>query len=236
MRILPLPLENPTPDRRIGRRLFGFVLVSMLLHTVMLFSQGSTMELESAAAGTTMRITLGEIKKITATPTQRPAPRQLQRQGHKGAEPRVNRPASASVAEADTTSSEPPAAERTAETNPLTPQKSGTTSLSRADEAASTVVTQEQHLSLSHLLKQALAKQFHYPMLARKRGWQGEVLLAFTLDTSGTITDARIARGSGYSALDRAALNSLARVSGLGIPLSEQLRFELPVIYSLSGG
>ncbi len=235
MRTLPLPLENPTPDRRIGRRLFGFVLVSMLLHTVVLFSQRSTMELESAA-GTTMRITLGEIKKITTTPTQQPAPRPLQRQGHKGGEPRLNRPAPASMVEGKTTSSEPPAAEPAPEANPLTLQESGTTTRGSAAEAAATAITQEQHITLSHLLKLALAKQFHYPMLARKRGWQGEVLLAFTLDTSGTITDARIARGSGYSALDRAALNSLARVSGLGIPLSGQLRFELPVIYSLSGG
>lgn len=183
-------------------------------------------------ASTTLQVTLGEIKKVTITPATKPAPRPIQRLGNRGATQGVNRPTPASVVEAEITPSESPAMERT----PITPQESGTTARSRVAEAAATAITQEQHITLSHLLKQSLAKQFYYPMLARKRGWQGEVLLAFTLDTSGTITDARIARGSGYSALDRAALNSLARVSGLGIALSEQLSFELPVIYSLSGG
>jgi protein TonB len=233
MKTWHLPLQKPTPDRRIGLRLFGFVLASVLLHGLLLLSQRPTMELGSDD-NTTMRITLGEIKKITATAAQRPA---VRRQSSETVEPRIERrerrPAPTSVKEAITTStasSSEPAAKT------LPPQQSAATDRSTPVEATATATTQEQHLTLSHLLKQALAKQFYYPLLARKRGWQGEVRLAFTLDTSGTITGARIAQGSGYRALDRAAMNSLARVAGIGIPLSEQLSFELPVIYSLNGG
>lgn len=95
---------------------------------------------------------------------------------------------------------------------------------------------EQRRSSLNQLLTQALAKHFHYPMLARKRGWQGEVLLAFTLSTSGAITDARIAHGSGYSSLDHAALKSLNLVAHIGEQLTQELNFELPVIYRLNGG
>lgn len=86
------------------------------------------------------------------------------------------------------------------------------------------------------ILRQALDEQFRYPPLARKHGWQGEVLLAFTLDTRGTIIDAHIARSSGYTLLDRAALASLQQVGAITsrLPLARQL--ELPVIYRLQEG
>lgn len=86
------------------------------------------------------------------------------------------------------------------------------------------------------ILRQALAQQFRYPLLARKRGWQGEVLLAFTLDSRGTIIDARIAHSSGYGALDNAAIASLIRVATIEAGPSRPLSFELPVIYRLHGG
>lgn len=90
--------------------------------------------------------------------------------------------------------------------------------------------------SLQHELAQALAEHFSYPLLARKRGWQGEVHLAFTLDNQGTIVQARIAQSSGYSALDGAALQSLRQVAGIGRPLQQEFNLELPVVYRLNGG
>lgn len=105
-----------------------------------------------------------------------------------------------------------------------------------SSETAAAQGNEPQRDSLMQLLTEALAQQFRYPPLARKRGWQGEVLLAFTLDTRGTIIDARIARSSGYGALDNAAIASLTRVASIEAGPSRPLSFELPVIYRLHGG
>jgi protein TonB len=84
-------------------------------------------------------------------------------------------------------------------------------------------------------LQQALARHFRYPLLARKRGWQGEVLLAFRLESDGRILDARIARSSGYRLLDRAALDALGRIKGIDNGAQQGLTLQLPVIYRLEG-
>ncbi len=61
-------------------------------------------------------------------------------------------------------------------------------------------------------MRQELARHFNYPLLARRRGWEGEVLLAFRLEADGRITGAHVARSSGYGVLDRAALTALGKV------------------------
>jgi protein TonB len=94
----------------------------------------------------------------------------------------------------------------------------------------------QQHAAIRVLLRAALEKHYYYPLLARRRGWQGEVLLGFTLDEKGTIVNARVTRSSGYRTLDNAALKSLNKVAAIDLHPAEALDFELPVIYNLYGG
>lgn len=89
--------------------------------------------------------------------------------------------------------------------------------------------------SLKVTLHQELARHFNYPLLARRRGWQGEVLLAFRLEADGRIIDARIARSSGYSVLDHAALTALGKVKRIETGASHGFAMQLPVIYQLEG-
>ncbi len=81
----------------------------------------------------------------------------------------------------------------------------------------------------------ALARHFHYPRMAMRRGWQGEVILAFQLQADGTIVNARIAQSSGYSVLDRAALHALGKVNRIRNTLRGNRAMQLPVIYRLEG-
>ncbi|MCW8825042.1 MAG: TonB family protein [Gammaproteobacteria bacterium] len=90
-----------------------------------------------------------------------------------------------------------------------------------------------QHQQLSHLLELALARHFNYPLLARRKGLQGKVILAFTLGRSGNIMNVRIARSSGHGILDRAAIASLNKISPLNQTPSSDISFELPVIYQI---
>lgn len=63
-----------------------------------------------------------------------------------------------------------------------------------------------------------------YPMLARRRAQEGEVLLRLDLDMRGRITSARVLVSSGYPLLDAAALQAgsdwrlqPARINGVGV-------------------
>ncbi|MDB4370146.1 energy transducer TonB [Akkermansiaceae bacterium] len=50
-----------------------------------------------------------------------------------------------------------------------------------------------------------------YPSAARRAGQQGTVTLSFTVGTSGTVTSVRVAKSSGHSLLDNAALAAIRR-------------------------
>ncbi len=50
-----------------------------------------------------------------------------------------------------------------------------------------------------------------YPRLARRRGYQGTVLLDVMVDRTGKVSDLRIVRSSGYTILDRAAMESVKK-------------------------
>lgn len=89
-------------------------------------------------------------------------------------------------------------------------------------------------------LEDELTRYFHYPFVARRRGWEGKVVLRLRIDGHGRIDSTEIAESSGHGILDRAALDAIAKVSlvpgaaerldGIGLYL------ELPVIYRLSEG
>jgi protein TonB len=94
----------------------------------------------------------------------------------------------------------------------------------------------EEHYALRVYLERELARHFHYPLMARRKGWQGEVILSFTLGRSGVIHNARIALGSGYRMLDSAALATLNKIGKLDHGPQQPIRFELPLTYRLQEG
>lgn len=105
-------------------------------------------------------------------------------------------------------------------------------------EVRNTINTSEAARALirGHL-ETDLSRYFSYPPIARQRGWQGHVRVAFTIQADGQLTDARITRSSGYHVLDASALEALHRVGRL--PQAREwlhgqaLPMELPVIYRL---
>ena len=50
-----------------------------------------------------------------------------------------------------------------------------------------------------------------YPTTARRRGWEGEVLLLVDVTSLGEVCKVTVSRSSGYQILDRAALNAIYR-------------------------
>lgn len=95
-----------------------------------------------------------------------------------------------------------------------------------------------QHNYLLGQLQNQLSRYLTYPLRARRRGWEGEVLLGLRLDSEGQLHDIHLLHSSGYALLDRSALKALARIERLQLPANapplQPTHLQLPVIYRLS--
>lgn len=89
-------------------------------------------------------------------------------------------------------------------------------------------------------IRNNLQQYFVYPQLAQRQGWQGRVLLRFSVEADGMIHNIHVAAGSGYAVLDTSAVNALAQVHHLyeaGEWLQGQrLDLQMPIIFRLQGG
>jgi len=99
-----------------------------------------------------------------------------------------------------------------------------------------------QQTAEHHLRKRILelvTGRLDYPVLARRKGWQGIVKLEVHIESDGRISRLRVEETSGYPVLDRAALRSLQLAS---VPDAEQwmkgraIDIIIPVEYRLVGG
>jgi TonB family protein len=89
-------------------------------------------------------------------------------------------------------------------------------------------------------IRSHLNQYFVYPLLAQREGWQGQVLLGFSVEANGKIRNIHIAAGSGYPILDTSAVAALSRVQYLyeasGWLQGRRLELQMPVIFRLQGG
>lgn len=77
-----------------------------------------------------------------------------------------------------------------------------------------------------------LHENFYYPLSARKRGIQGEVVVKFTLCKNKEIKDIKILK-SAPEILSKAAINTIESLSGKLPAPAEELVLELPINYKL---
>lgn len=94
----------------------------------------------------------------------------------------------------------------------------------------------DRHAQVRASLDEAFAAHFHYPMLARRKGWEGEVTIGLRVETDGRLTGIHLLGSSGHRILDNAAIDSLLRARALppqgGLP-GAGLDLVLPVHYRL---
>lgn len=82
--------------------------------------------------------------------------------------------------------------------------------------------------------------RFDYPLIARIKGWQGQVTLGLRVEPDGTLTHLRVINTSGYAILDQASLRTLKGIARVP-PAADWLGgrhvdLELPVEYRLTEG
>jgi len=82
-------------------------------------------------------------------------------------------------------------------------------------------------------VRDIIMKNKYYPPVARRRGLQGSVTVAFSVLTDGVINSNTVLVSSGYSALDDAALEMLRKSSPLPVP-PDEMDFTLPVSFRLN--
>lgn len=108
------------------------------------------------------------------------------------------------------------------------------TSLSPSQDGGLPTSSRQQ---IQNRLAALLEHYFHYPWIARLRGWQGDVRLAFRVAPDGEIQHIHVERSSGFAVLDKSALDSLTRVARLSDATEwlngQPLDMQLAIVYRL---
>lgn len=248
---------TPAYFRNMSGLLLAFVVLSALAHGLtFLFSPETALPFNEQRFGATIISTvLTPAKDKPATPSsqrktpvaQEKKPANNNQQLTAEAENTSKKVSAIAIAEktelktnSDTkpeTSSETKQAESQA-----SPQRESitTTSANKTTSPASeslAIQLQQQRNYLLGELQNRLNRFLTYPVRARRRGWQGEVMVAFNINKHGQLNNVRLARSSGYSLLDRSAVNAISKLKHIDLPGSmgrlQAMDLQLPVRYEL---
>jgi protein TonB len=120
---------------------------------------------------------------------------------------------------------------------PLTTKTISTNNLTTSTSESLANQREQQRNYLLGELQNRLNRYLTYPTRARKRGWQGEALIAFNIDNRGQLNNVRLAHSSGYALLDHSAISAFAKLDRIELPSSmgllQVMELQLPVRYEL---
>ena len=108
----------------------------------------------------------------------------------------------------------PPAPKTSPEQSPsITPAVKTTTATSTTMASNSVLQQEETDRHLRNSVMELITRELTYPAIARRKGWQGVVKLQLHIEADGSITNLQIDETSGYSILDKAAMQCLQLAS-----------------------
>ncbi len=81
-------------------------------------------------------------------------------------------------------------------------------------------------------IRSVIQQGVSYPVVARRMGWEGRVIVAFRILQDGTVRDIRVVEGSGHAVLDRSAVEAVRSASPFPHPPAEA-EVVTPVVYKL---
>lgn len=81
-------------------------------------------------------------------------------------------------------------------------------------------------------IREVIQRRIEYPMTARRMGWEGRVVVAFTIRADGTVRDVRVKESSGFPLLDRNAVEAVRGASPYPKPPAEA-QILTPIVYTL---
>ncbi len=124
---------------------------------------------------------------------------------------------------------------------PPRPEQLAAASLPPSHAAAPATVREGNVVSrLRDNLHRRIHARFSYPLIARIKGWQGQVTLGLRVEPDGTLTHLRVLNTSGYAILDQDSLRTLKGIARVP-PAADWLGgrhvdLVLPVEYRLTEG
>jgi len=245
-------LVSPWPASQHGMsaRLRAFIIISLAAHFLLLlaYSDKPVTRFDSQLGSKAIRISLSDMpaptKQVQVTPPD--IPRQHHNsniaQNHQmSAQATWSSTARETVSATDTVFASSRAAAEAAQDLSSTTKENTEQSANTSTEISSKA---QRNFLLGEIHNQ-LSRHLQYPLHARRRGWEGEVLLGFHINREGLLGNIHLARSSGYALLDRSAINALRKIKT--IPFMQQsdstleagfqpMDLQLPVIYQLHEG
>ncbi|MDD3082553.1 MAG: energy transducer TonB [Desulfobacterales bacterium] len=137
----------------------------------------------------------------------------------------TERPSEESIAASETQ----PQVEAYEPVRPVPPERSGSETAVSGSENLSNIVREAVPIYRSNAPPA-------YPRSARKRGWQGTVMLEILVDVEGSAKDIRINESSGYDVLDEAAMSAAKKwmfLPGMRGDAPVEMWVRVPVTFQL---
>lgn len=105
---------------------------------------------------------------------------------------------------------------------------SGTGSSDNAKEAARVKYLNENFA----YIRDKILRNVSYPDTARRRGWQGKVVLSFVITANGSVRDFKIIKSTGFTMLDNSAIETVKDTAPFPKPPGEA-QLVIPIVYRL---
>jgi protein TonB len=81
-------------------------------------------------------------------------------------------------------------------------------------------------------IKKDIQNKMIYPLIARKKGWQGTVIVSFVVSKDGMVQEVHIKESSGFSLLDQSAVNTIKKAAPFPPPPA-RAELIVPINYNL---
>ena len=82
-------------------------------------------------------------------------------------------------------------------------------------------------------IRDMIIRNLSYPMIARKAGWSGRVVVSFTVLDDGRVEDVKVVKSSGFGVLDANAIKTIEKAAPFPRP-PVKAELIIPVVYRLS--
>ena len=188
-----------------------FVVISLVLHAAILFVPGNKPPAQHWLAGPVIVRLMPEPESIRES---RPA--RLEKAATASRTKQASAMQAATAVEKIPQRHRPariPAALPAAAENP--PDTNASPGLAQSQERQAETRSTGLEQQLLDNLHEALLPHFNYPLLARRRGWEGIVRVGIRVESNGELTRVHLVEPSPYTVLNTAAINSLMRLARL---------------------
>jgi protein TonB len=226
---------------RQGTRIAWFIALSAAIHAAVLLV-GNRPDTRIAPAGRVVHVSMSYRAGVDGPPAPAVNPAGGARTSRDQPYVTTHRPSPVRAARKAVSRVHDHPSHETTATQPVTTRQAENTPAPGDSSPAAAVMETDRQTAREQLhnsILRLVSSRFDYPLLARRKGWQGVVKLQVHIESDGRISRLHVEQTSGYPVLDRAALQSLQLAS---VPDAEKwmqgqaIDIIIPVEYRLVEG